>query len=52
MKIHNNYQMPLKFDTLEQELNIIGLISLLNFGSGFRKELHKECGRVSLISFN
>ncbi|PKY46280.1 hypothetical protein RhiirA4_434939 [Rhizophagus irregularis] len=38
-------QMPLKFDTLEQELNIIGLIGLLNFGSGFRKELHEECGR-------
>ncbi|CAI2168159.1 5552_t:CDS:2 [Funneliformis geosporum] len=38
-------QMPLKFDNLGQELNIIGLISLLNFGSGFRKELHKECGR-------
>ncbi|RIA86704.1 hypothetical protein C1645_696732 [Glomus cerebriforme] len=38
-------QMPLKFDTLEQEINIIGLISLLNFGSGFRKELHEECGR-------
>jgi hypothetical protein len=40
--------MPLKFDTLEQALNIIGLIGLLNFGSGFRKELHEECGRVKL----
>jgi hypothetical protein len=43
--------MPLNFDTLEQELNIIGLIGLLNFGSGFRKELHEECGRVKLIQF-
>lgn len=41
--------MPLKFDTLEQELNIIGLFGLLNFGSGYRQELHEECGRVCMV---
>nr|CAG8479772.1 6384_t:CDS:2 [Entrophospora candida]CAG8529295.1 3786_t:CDS:2 [Entrophospora candida] len=43
--------MPLRFDTLEQELNIIGLFGLLNFGSGYRQELHEECGPFDTIRY-
>ncbi|TPX68505.1 hypothetical protein SpCBS45565_g03072 [Spizellomyces sp. 'palustris'] len=37
--------MPLKFDTLEQELNIIALMDLLTFGSGWRSQLREAVGR-------
>jgi len=36
---------PLKFTSLEQEINFIALIDLLNFASGFRKELHDATER-------
>ncbi|CAO3677652.1 hypothetical protein G6F70_000224 [Rhizopus microsporus] len=37
--------LPLKFSTMEEELNFISVINLLNFGSGYRLELHKYAGR-------
>ncbi|KAI8912110.1 hypothetical protein DFJ77DRAFT_468958 [Powellomyces hirtus] len=37
--------MPLKFDTLEQELNLMALIAFLSFGSGYREELRTELDR-------
>lgn len=33
--------MPLKFDNLIQEVNLIALAELLNFGSGYRVELKR-----------
>ncbi|KAI8866686.1 hypothetical protein GQ42DRAFT_165334 [Ramicandelaber brevisporus] len=36
---------PLKFDSLEQEVGLVGIVDLLNFGSGFRKPLHDFCDR-------
>ncbi|KAJ1910653.1 hypothetical protein IWQ60_010540 [Tieghemiomyces parasiticus] len=36
---------PLKFDTPEDEVNLVALVDLLNFGSGFRAELHRATGR-------
>jgi hypothetical protein len=37
--------MPLVFDSKSQEINFISLLQLLNFGSGYRKELHEITGR-------
>lgn len=37
--------MPLLFDSKSQEINFIALLQLLNFGSGYRKELHEITGR-------
>ena len=37
--------MPLKFDNLIQEVNLIALIQLLNFGSGYRVELKRLTNR-------
>jgi len=36
---------PLKFNSLEEEVNFSSITNLINFGSGFRKELHAFCGR-------
>lgn len=33
-------KMPLKFDTVHDEINFIAVIDLLNFGSGYRVPLH------------
>ncbi|KAI7904860.1 uncharacterized protein BX663DRAFT_503823 [Cokeromyces recurvatus] len=38
-------KMPLRFETVEDELNFITLIDLLNFGSGYRVPLHELTGR-------
>ncbi|KAI8644853.1 hypothetical protein BD408DRAFT_383102 [Parasitella parasitica] len=38
-------KMPLKFETIEDELNFITVIDLLNFGSGYRVPLHEMTGR-------
>ncbi|KAJ2547705.1 hypothetical protein EV175_005109, partial [Coemansia sp. RSA 1933] len=40
-----NHRLPLVFDNLAQELNLIAIIDLLQVGSGFRQELHDEAGR-------
>ncbi|KAJ3105658.1 hypothetical protein HDU96_008476 [Phlyctochytrium bullatum] len=37
--------LPIRFETLEQEINFLALFYLLNFGSGWRQELHKAVGR-------
>eukprot|EP00002_Diphylleia_rotans_P015719 TRINITY_DN3047_c0_g1_i1.p1 TRINITY_DN3047_c0_g1~~TRINITY_DN3047_c0_g1_i1.p1 ORF type:complete len:341 (-),score=92.19 TRINITY_DN3047_c0_g1_i1:33-1055(-) len=37
--------LPLRFDNTAQEINFHTLINMLNFGSGFRKELHQACDR-------
>ncbi|ORX82644.1 hypothetical protein BCR32DRAFT_267504 [Anaeromyces robustus] len=42
---NNPLKVPLKFDTLEEELNFVALNSLLAFGSGWRDELHEACNR-------
>lgn len=36
---------PLKFDTIEQEINFWAILDLLNFGSGFRVPLNQLTGR-------
>ncbi|KAI8967336.1 hypothetical protein BDF20DRAFT_900516 [Mycotypha africana] len=38
-------KMPLKFETIEDEINFVALIDLLNFGSGYRIPLHELAGR-------
>ncbi|CAO0801885.1 unnamed protein product [Mucor circinelloides] len=38
-------KMPLKFETVNDELNFITVIDLLNFGSGYRVPLHELAGR-------
>jgi hypothetical protein len=40
---------PLKFNTLEQEINFTVLMSMLQFGSGYRDELHTATKRVRYI---
>jgi len=42
---NNPLRVPLKFDTLEEELNFVALNALLAFGSGWRDELHDACNR-------
>ncbi|KAL6308188.1 hypothetical protein BKA93DRAFT_603527 [Sparassis latifolia] len=37
--------MPLKFPSLLAELNLLSILSLLNFGSGYRVPLHVATGR-------
>ncbi|KAJ3749167.1 hypothetical protein DFH05DRAFT_1475723 [Lentinula detonsa] len=37
--------LPLKFSSPLDELNVISILSLLNFGSGYRIPLHAETGR-------
>ncbi|OCH90257.1 hypothetical protein OBBRIDRAFT_793496 [Obba rivulosa] len=37
--------MPLKFDNVLAELNVLTLLALLNFGSGYRVPLHAATGR-------
>lgn len=36
---------PLRFESLEQEVNTLALIDILNTGHGFRKELHEDSDR-------
>ncbi|KAI9282669.1 hypothetical protein BY458DRAFT_496941 [Sporodiniella umbellata] len=37
--------LPVKFTSVEEELNFVALIDLLNFGSGYRMELHQAVER-------
>ncbi|KAJ2515921.1 hypothetical protein H4217_004895 [Coemansia sp. RSA 1939] len=37
--------LPLVFDNISQEINLITVIDLLQIGSGFRRELYEETGR-------
>ncbi|KAF9913436.1 hypothetical protein BX616_010032 [Lobosporangium transversale] len=43
--VANGMSFPLKFESLEQEVNILSLIDILNTGHGFRKELHEDSDR-------
>ncbi|KAK3825314.1 MAG: hypothetical protein J3Q66DRAFT_436418 [Benniella sp.] len=43
--IANGMAFPLRFDSLEQEINVLALIDILNTGHGFRKELHEDSDR-------
>ncbi|KAI9488101.1 hypothetical protein BDB00DRAFT_850026 [Zychaea mexicana] len=45
LSVDTPIRMPLKFDTLAEELNFVALIDLLNFGSGYRVPLHELAGR-------
>lgn len=38
-------KMPLRFDTVNDEINFITVIDLLNFGSGYRVPLHALADR-------
>lgn len=37
--------MPLQFPSLVEELNLIAVLSLLNFASGYRRVLHEQTNR-------
>ncbi|KAG0264926.1 hypothetical protein BG011_005848 [Mortierella polycephala] len=43
--VANGMAFPLRFESLEQEINILSLIDILNTGHGFRKELHEDSDR-------
>ncbi|KAF9984028.1 hypothetical protein BGZ65_001091 [Modicella reniformis] len=43
--VANGMSFPLRFDSLEQEVNLLSLIDILNTGHGFRKELHEDSDR-------
>ncbi|KAJ1733293.1 hypothetical protein LPJ61_001634 [Coemansia biformis] len=45
-------RLPLAFDNMAQELNLIALLDLLQLGSGFRKELHEATGRGASDTIN
>ncbi|GEM08565.1 DUF2419 family protein [Rhodotorula toruloides] len=38
-------RLPLVFDSVEEELNVLGALALLNFLSGYRHALHRLAGR-------
>ncbi|KAJ7350260.1 hypothetical protein DFH08DRAFT_860878 [Mycena albidolilacea] len=42
---HHGLAMPLNFPSPGAELNLLSILSLLNFGSGYRAPLHAETGR-------
>ncbi|KAJ1860304.1 hypothetical protein LPJ73_001430 [Coemansia sp. RSA 2703] len=44
--------LPLVFDNVAQEMNLIALVDLLQFGSGYRDELHKYCDRGASDTIN
>lgn len=43
--VANGMSFPLRFESLEQEVNVLSLIDILNTGHGFRKELHEDSDR-------
>ncbi|KDE09371.1 hypothetical protein MVLG_00278 [Microbotryum lychnidis-dioicae p1A1 Lamole] len=38
---HHGLRLPLRFDSAHEELNLIAVLSLLNFLSGYREPLHR-----------
>jgi hypothetical protein len=38
--------VPLNFESMDDEINFWALAHLLNFGSGYRHELHDAGGKV------
>ena len=45
LKQSHGYKLPLKFNSIDDELTILGLLSILNFGSGYRLMFHHYTGR-------
>ncbi|KZT04688.1 uncharacterized protein LAESUDRAFT_737883 [Laetiporus sulphureus 93-53] len=45
LRTAHGYTMPLNFPSALVELNLISILSLLNFGSGYRVPLHTATGR-------
>jgi hypothetical protein len=45
LKVAHGMMLPLKFPSVLAELNILSLLSLLNFASGYRVSLHEATGR-------
>lgn len=45
MSAQHGLAVPLNFDSQSDELNYISVLSLLNFGSGYRTPLHAQTGR-------
>lgn len=45
LSIDTPMRLPLKFDSIAEELNLVALIDLLNFGSGYRVPLKQYTGR-------
>lgn len=45
MSNQHGLSFPLRFSSVLDELNFLSVLSLLNFGSGYRIPLHQETGR-------
>lgn len=46
---NKNIVYPLSFESIDTEINFHCLMSMLQFGSGFRKELHQQNKRVRIL---
>jgi hypothetical protein len=44
--------LPLNFSSEDQHINFLFLLNILNFGSGFRKQLHDKVKKTSLVSIS
>lgn len=44
-------KLPFTFNNISSEVNFLALLHLVNFGSGYRHELHEHCKRVSSIIY-
>ena len=45
LRYAHGMSLPLNFDSVAQELNVLSVLSLLNFASGYRVPLHRATGR-------
>ncbi|KAI9020762.1 hypothetical protein CLU79DRAFT_719860 [Phycomyces nitens] len=45
LSIDSPMRMPLKFNSVAEEINFVSFIDILNFGSGYRVPLHELAGR-------
>ncbi|KAG8908023.1 hypothetical protein FRB99_000841 [Tulasnella sp. 403] len=45
LQLSHGVAMPLKFPNVAAELNLLSVLALLNFASGYRSPLHKATGR-------
>ncbi|KAI0700888.1 hypothetical protein BC835DRAFT_1411750 [Cytidiella melzeri] len=50
LKVAHGMAMPLKFPSVASELNLLSLLSLMNFASGYRVPLHEATGRGAFDS--
>ena len=50
LKLSHGMALPLKFPSVASELNVLSLLSLLNFASGYRVPLHQTTGRGAFDS--